>query len=459
MFTIMAAVSLTIGANAQTYFEDDFEGGTLTANNAWTTQVVADPDATGENWEYGTAGGNYARCSNYTGANHILNTWLISPAINLSGATNPTMNFDMTKRFAGDDMIVQISTNYDGSSAPSSATWTDITPLFTLDANTGSWNFVNSGDGDITAYISANTYIAFEYVGGSTDGSTWEVDNVMVQEGGTVIPSVTIYDIQYTLSNPADSPYLGDEVTTYGIVTAITIPPADKGYYIQDGDGAWNGVFVYDTVNTVAIGDSVEITATVGEYYNFTELLQPASFTVVNSGNTLPNPAVVSSNDLATLEDYEGVLVTAEMVECVNDNSGFGLWDMNDGSGVLKADDDCYDNSATLGNWYDVTGVISYTFSEYKINPRTGADIVIVAYAGLEENEISYTIYPNPANDFLTVFTNGEVMFVTIHSVTGAVVYQGSDNKIDVSDLEAGIYTITVSNEAGVEKTEKLIIQ
>ena len=49
----------------------------------------------------------------------------------------------------------------------------------------------------------------------------------------------TIHDVQGELFS---SPLIEQIVTVHGIVTAT----AEYGYFIQDGDGAWNGVFVYD---------------------------------------------------------------------------------------------------------------------------------------------------------------------------------------------------------------------
>ena len=456
----LAAVATIGSANAQ-YFSDDFEGGTLTANNAWTTSVESDPDVTGYDWFLGTIGGNYARMSNYTSGtmtNHVLNTWFVSPAIDLSGSTQAIMNFDMTKRFAGDDIIVQISTDYTGSGSPTAATWTDITSLFTLDSDINSWNFTASGDGDISAYATANTYIAFEYVGTATDGSTWQIDNVEIQEGPTVTPTLTIYDIQYTLNDPADSPEEGNTVTTSGVVTSVSGEDSGDGYFIQDADGSWNGIVVNDGTNTPAVGDSVEVTGVVEENFDFTRIGTLTNFVNHGAATWTPTPQVISSNDAATLEEYESVLVTIELTECTNEDIGFGLWETNDGSGAVGVDDDCFVNFGDLGNWYDLTGIISYSFSAYKINPRTGADQPVVEFATIVDNAVDFNIYPNPADNNIILNLDADAL-VAVYSMTGAVVAQGVSNKtIDVSNLEAGIYNVVVTLD-GVQTAKKLVIK
>ncbi len=78
--------------------------------------------------------------------------------------------------------------------------------------------------------------------------------------------SISIYDIQYT-SDPGPngtypSPYEGQIVITGGIVCGIDFN--DGRFFITSGDGGeWNGIYVYDDDQTVAVGDSVVIEAEV----------------------------------------------------------------------------------------------------------------------------------------------------------------------------------------------------
>ena len=136
--------------------------------------------------------------------------------------------------------------------------------------------------------------------------------------------TVTIYQIQGQMS---DSPYINDSVTTSGIVTALvkSNSGADKGYYIQDGAGAWNGVYVYDSGNVPTVGDNITITAKVTEYNGMTELSYVSAFTVNSQGNTLPAATVLSAANAST-EDYESVLVKVNSVNCVTSPDGYGVW-------------------------------------------------------------------------------------------------------------------------------------
>lgn len=178
---------LTLPLMAQTYMEDDFEGGALDANNAWTSQVVIASD-TGFDWILDEFSGNsYAEMNNYNGTgNEEVEAWLISPAIDLSGAAMPVLRFDNLKRFSGQDLEVYVSSDYDGSSEPASATWTDITAMCNMDSDADSWDLVSSGDVDISAYASDNFTLAFRHQGSNSDGSISQIDNLSIVEGGPV---------------------------------------------------------------------------------------------------------------------------------------------------------------------------------------------------------------------------------------------------------------------------------
>lgn len=179
---------------------------------------------------------------------------------------------------------------------------------------------------------------------------------------------VTIYEIQ---GQQALSPYEGQIIKTYGIVTG-TFPGS---YFIQDGEGEWNGVYVYSG-DDVTVGDEVELTAEVDEFFDLTELKSVSSLTILSSGNTLPNASWLSTEEISD-EAYEGVLVKVENAICSNDNAGYGEWELDDGSGFCRVDDMGVVYSPVLGLSYTVTGPLNYSFDFYKIEPRDESDIQI----------------------------------------------------------------------------------
>ena len=64
-----------------------------------------------------------------------------------------------------------------------------------------------------------------------------------------------------------------------------------------------------------------------------------------------------------------------------NADAGFGEWALSDGSGELRVDDAGFDaidaGLVAAGNTLQVTGAMDYTFGNYKVQPRTVADVLL----------------------------------------------------------------------------------
>ena len=109
---------------------------------------------------------------------------------------------------------------------------------------------------------------------------------------------VSIYDIQYTTDPSGDSPYVGQTVTTQGIVTAFFYDGGNRYPFIQDGTGPWSGLLLYKPDGFVNVGDLLEVTGDVSEYYGLTEIAEGTA-TVLRTGNPLPAPQVLPSGDVS----------------------------------------------------------------------------------------------------------------------------------------------------------------
>ncbi len=134
-------------------------------NILWTTNSIGSSDNT-----------PYGQCKNYiNNANVPGQAWLISGPINLSAATNPRLSFMTACNYNGAALEVLVSTDYN-SGDPSTGTWTSLNPTL----STGSWSWVQSGELDLSGFASASTRIAFKYSGTSSDGKTWELDNIRI---------------------------------------------------------------------------------------------------------------------------------------------------------------------------------------------------------------------------------------------------------------------------------------
>ncbi len=220
----------------------------------------------------------------------------------------------------------------------------------------------------------------------------------------TVFPMVSIHDIQY-VADPGTSdvsPYQDQTVWVEGIVTAKTgeLGYADQGkLVIEEPDGGpWSGLLVYGAEGfATEEGDYVRLLAPIKEYYGMTEMsFAGAVYTyteIISHGNTLPAPEVVSASiaaDVATAEPYEGVLVEVQDATVTNEDLGHGEWQINDGSGDIRVDDDGdHDGNLTYvpsnGDQFNfVRGILFYTYGNYKIEPRYDPDLDQVLPANVQ---------------------------------------------------------------------------
>ena len=151
-------------------FEQDWEGDW----NGWTeVSVLGEPQ-----WTIGSYSGNhYAYANAYQqGATE---DWLISPAFDLNAHPDAILNFVTAKNYNGPDLEVYFSNDYDGQD-PTNATW----QLIECPISGGSWNWVASGDLNLSAYSGSNCYIGFKYTSTDDQAAGWEVDDIILYAGG-----------------------------------------------------------------------------------------------------------------------------------------------------------------------------------------------------------------------------------------------------------------------------------
>lgn len=236
---------------------------------------------------------------------------------------------------------------------------------------------------------------------------------------------IHIYDIQ---GAGHTSPFVGQHVTTSGVVTAIDTT-GSRGFWIQDPTGDGNdatsdAVFVFTGATpTVTVGQLVQVEGNVNEYggsdpnnLTITEIESPiitvlgtgtVAPTIIGEGGRLPPTEVVEDDNFTVFdpahdaadfyESLEGMLVTVKDAQAVDATSGNSTWvvsdlganatGMNGRGGITISDGDInpervqifYDSGvapvgvkpdATIGDHLgDVTGVVSYFGGNYEVLP------------------------------------------------------------------------------------------
>ena len=125
------------------------------------------------------------KASGYLGTNYSTESWLLTPAIDLSEAITPQLSFDAAVNFLSganlsDHIGIKVSVDY--TDDVKKCNWTDIE----LDASQwpvgNSWDFSAVGPYDLSAYVGQIVHVAFVYKSTKDTAPTWEVQNVLVSE-------------------------------------------------------------------------------------------------------------------------------------------------------------------------------------------------------------------------------------------------------------------------------------
>ncbi|NHB67582.1 lamin tail domain-containing protein [Perlabentimonas gracilis] len=283
------------------------------------------------------------------------------------------------------------------------------------------------------------------------------------------ISVLTIYEVRYTTEDPALSPYQGEVVTTKGIVTgAYFYSGNERGFFIQDGVTAWNGIMVYTNTATgnPAIGDEVQVTGKVDHFYNFVQITNP-TFEVITSDNDVPAPKLLTTAEVAAKPagyQWQSMLLRVEDAECTDNAPGNGRFLVNDGSGVLSIDPGLYAfDPATIevGKKYNITGFGLFAFSEHRLAPRNASDIELATSAGVVTEE-NINAYPNPFSHTLWLDNVQNARRVVVVNLIGQQVVNmqlHGDSRVSIptEKLPSGVYLISVEGQDGERTVRKVI--
>ena len=150
--------------------------------------------------------------------------------------------------------------------------------------------------------------------------------------GGSAAAQTVITIAAARAQAPTTNGTAGPTVTVRGIVTN----GAELGStisiirYIQDGSGAGLGVYstgsgaFATTLNTVALGDSIEVTGGLKMFRGLLEIDPISSLTVLAGNRPVPMPIVFTAANAASVyaEQYEGMLVRINGLTSVNTTGG-----------------------------------------------------------------------------------------------------------------------------------------
>ncbi|MCJ0743013.1 T9SS-dependent choice-of-anchor J family protein [Pedobacter montanisoli] len=214
-------------------YTQDFNDVNFLANSYWT-QVSAKGNV--KTWEYTAsqthAGAGAAYMNGFgetetdVDGNQPSDDWLISPRMNLTAFANfPIVSFWNKKNYVGPDIKLYISTTYNGNGVINLADWTELTNVG-IPSTTGTW--IQSNNIDLSAYKTANTYLAFRYVtdnSGSSNAAEWRVDDFSLTNKTSTysIPKNTIVFNETAAGGTSASKNFSFSSSGYGDIT-LTAP-------------------------------------------------------------------------------------------------------------------------------------------------------------------------------------------------------------------------------------------
>jgi hypothetical protein len=158
-----------------------FDAACATGNlpNGWTKENVQGP---AQEWGCsGTTADKYMQMNGFSSGANDNEDWLITPVLDLTGASNPVLNFKGYKGFTGGDISVLYSSDYIGNGDPNNATWTNLNINFS--AATSTWDYYSA------SLPMQNIYIAFKYAcsQAANDCAQWRVDSVVTTGTNSIL--------------------------------------------------------------------------------------------------------------------------------------------------------------------------------------------------------------------------------------------------------------------------------
>jgi cytosine/adenosine deaminase-related metal-dependent hydrolase len=337
----------------------------------------------------------------------------------------------------------------------------------------------NDSDGDGIANASDNcpTIANPDQKDGDADGKGDACDPCPTKSNpGDAGCPATIYDVKKGVYAVGSS---------VAIANAIVTGRTTSGYFLQvkNGDAAYagadnSGVFVFDSANTVKLGDRVTLTsALVGAYFGQTQLTSPKTTVLASAGEAPPDPVVVTSADVATggprAATLEGVIVQVANATVTDAAPAPGAGDS------APTNEFVIDNGVRVNdlfylptpfpvvamNYATLTGVLELRNFNTKIEPRAASDLVngTAALVGFDQPSSFVDVgatnaptIPTPLNVQLTFAPTADTFVAIGSSDTGSLTVANGGVTIPAGQSSAQVLVSGIAQSASVTLTATL---
>jgi len=451
-------------------------------------------------------GNNIALSTSWYTPSGTSNDWMVSPAIALPAGTNTlywhAISFDPTYK---ESYKVYIS-------ATGNTVASFNTPILTVNGEEATWQNKSI---DLSSYAGQTIYIAFQNF--SNDKFLGAIDNVHIINGVSPQPgrvmttsniTPTIGRINWTAATGVtgydySKGVVGHTPAVSGSVTGTTTSFVDISsglsantmyeYYVRSKNntvnGAWIGPYKLFTAQTLGAGTPYSYdfdNATAGFYQN--DGWTGAWATDATAGNPQAGTQMVFSNNSTTAVTNRWLFSKPYSLSTGNAYTmtfylrNFGGTNPQSikltvgNEATTTAQSTTLWSSTTVANaaWTQYTATFTpttsgtYYFGFNHFSPiQTGTEVSlgldtfnISGVLGTSDTEVKrkeISIYPNPANDFVSIKSDLKINNVELFDASGRKVSTDlNDNKVDVRSLPPGTYLINIETKDGVS-TEKFI--
>lgn len=422
-------------------------------------------------WKHDSSN-KYMKASAYAGSNKESESWLISPLVDLTSATEPRLYFSqcINKFFGNVAEEATVWIKEEGGE------WAQLTISYP-EITSGNWSKMTDYSVDIKSYVGKKVQVAFKYTSSTTAAGTWEIKNFKLDEAVTgpvdpeltVSPSITVEEgktatISVTTNSDGEKTWSTSDATvatvSNGVVTGVK--PGSATITLS----------IAATANFNTKSATIPVTVTEAGLQDFTWDLTQASYDKASASS------VKWINDAATMETTQASGATACNNYLGGDKTSTRFYSKNSliftpatGVTIIKvvytATTEGYASTLANSTWTNATAVASGT--EVVITPTdrtTAFSAVLGGTTGASSVKVYYTGTPvvvtlasitlsNPKTELIkgAEFDFGGT--VTAHYSDGTTQDVTSEAQFSGYEMNtAGTYTVTVSyTEKGVTQT------
>jgi subtilisin family serine protease len=493
-------------------FAETFENNSFITNNWSIENPSSDFTWDISNVEGNSPGDKAARLPYFIDFEIGARDYLTSPTFNFSGFNQITMEFDVAykQKVIGiyDSLIINISTNCGES-------WIRILELPNDTADFGGLQTTTVGGDyfvptlssewcggqfsscktlDLTAFAGF-TNVRIQFEGYNGNGNNIYLDNINITgvqsnaapvanfsaEGNqeicinrqvtfnnTSLNIPTTYQWEFDGGNPSTSTAL-NPIVTYDSTGEFRVRLIAINAFGRDTLTIDSFITVHPLPTIVAStqpdsicrGSSATLSATGAEQYQWS-----GAGLQINNGSSVIASPFNSSNYTVTGISAEGCIssgttfltvllppvsptITLEGNEMVSTPANNYVWYLN---GVELLNSDTISWMPTANGNYNVR-----IYDQFGCTSISG--IFTINFVGIEsENGLNFSIFPNPANDFVMIKTNGKPNSMIIKSITGQIIKETTNsNLIDLKGIASGTYFLTLLID-GKPQTKRLVI-